>query len=30
MDGETVKLCPSCFNVNFKTVFKTIHLYISW
>jgi hypothetical protein len=29
-DGDCTETCRSCFNVNFKIVFKTVHLCISW
>jgi hypothetical protein len=29
-DGDCTETCRSCFNVNFKIVFKTIQLCISW
>jgi hypothetical protein len=29
-DGDYTETCWRCFNVNFKIVFKTIHLYITW
>jgi hypothetical protein len=29
-DDDYTETCRSCFNVNFKIVFKTVHLCISW
>jgi len=29
-DGDYTETCRSCFNVNFKIVFKAIQLSISW